>query len=48
MGAGMTTGERIRQVRGRLVVGQAELARAAGLDQSGLWSIEHGRQPSAA
>ncbi len=37
-----TTGEKVRLARERLVIGQAELARAAGLTQSAIWHIERG------
>lgn len=42
-GAG-SFGERLRRLREELVIGQAELAREAGLAQSDVWMIEHDRR----
>lgn len=44
-----TVGDRIKSARERRVIGQAELARMAGLSQNTLWRIENGsRSPRPA
>lgn len=40
----VTVGERVRAARQRAVLGQAELARAAGISVNALWQIENGRR----
>lgn len=39
---GDTTAERVRRAREQRLIGQSELARAAGITQSALWHIEKG------
>jgi transcriptional regulator with XRE-family HTH domain len=39
-----STGEKIRAARAARVIGQAELARAAGIDPVALWKIEHDKR----
>jgi transcriptional regulator with XRE-family HTH domain len=39
----MHIGDRIKREREAVVLGQAELARAAGITTATLWAIEHGK-----